>query len=89
MTSTVLSVGLVLWGLFMIGGATWAVYAGRRDRAAEPGTDGDSEDGDLEAGTTGGTDEEPAGPQLGGYLAAGLIILLGIGVVAVGVYTLL
>lgn len=108
MTSTVISVGIICWGLFMIGGAGWAVYAGRRDRSGGGETalaeavqlegdqsgssDGDESDdspGDLTAPDALIDEQEAGGPQLGGYVIAGLIMLLGVGVVAMGVWTLL
>ena len=81
MTSPILGVGIVLWGLFMIVGAVWAAYAARRarDRDATDGTGaGDADE-----------DDRPAGPQIGGYLVAALVVLLGLVVVGIGVWSLL
>jgi hypothetical protein len=117
-TSPIVSVGIICWGLFMIGGAGWAVYAGRRDRSGG-GDTALAETVQLEGDRSGSTDEhstdeqstdeqstddtredvtapdalidegEAGGPQLGGYIVAGLIVLLGVGVVAMGLWTLL
>jgi hypothetical protein len=107
-TSPIISVGIILWGLFMLGGAGWAVYAGRRDRSGG-GETALAEAVQLEGDRSGSSGEHPAddtredatapdalidegeagGPQLGGYVIAALIMLLGVGVVAMGVWTLL
>ena len=88
MVGTVGSVGIILWGLFMAGGGAWAVYAGRRAREAEAET---GEAGEKRAGEEGADDagtDDAGGSHLGGYIAAGFIILFGLLVVLMGVYTL-
>ncbi len=84
-----MSAVIVGWGLFMIGGATWAIYAGRQARKegdVDAGANPDAaEDADGEAGDA----EVPPGPGRGGYALAGVLVLFGLIVVGIGVWTLL